>query len=142
MRMLLILYSTPDNSITAVQTIINISEKRAGMLNHIKWINITEYRKTVLSFPCQTAPGTSPDFLIVIILIATASVSLNVIITRGNNIFGNLVTRQKSTAICVSLSDIGSNAFPKLLTILNLRAIIPSAISVIPDIRRTIVAGM
>jgi hypothetical protein len=56
--------------------------------------------------------------------------TIAVFAVKGSSISLKRLVKQKSITACVSLSATGSKALPKSLTILNLRAIIPSAISV------------
>ena len=46
---------------------------------------------------------------------------------------GNRVSRQRSIAICVSLSATGSIALPSVVIMLKRRAMMPSAVSLIPE---------
>ena len=109
----LLQYNVSEMSITA-PTLINImSETFIGMLYQIICVTIMVYSKTVVSFPCQSAPCTSPLDLILKSPVTPITVSFTAIKIKMYNIFGNLLTKQSKMAACVNLSATGSRIFPK-----------------------------
>ena len=129
----LLIYSVKDTTIQKRQIDIRAFDQQAGISNHNTWIIIMLYSKTVVIFPYHFAPYTTFVFRIASKLKMPVNTSFAISTKNGIAIRGNLESKQPSIAICVSLSAIGSRAFPRSLIMQNLLAIIPSTISVKPD---------